>query len=138
MLDVNLSGIKEVRKEFNDMAERARNAKTVLEIIGAKGFKDVIDHFAQEEDRDNKKWVGLKYTRKRGGSKILQDTGRLRASIRWRTVKDEAHIFTNVVYAGVHNFGYKKIPKREFMWVSNKAKDSMVISLLRWITRGIL
>lgn len=59
---------------------------------------------------------------RREGGKPLNDTGRLKRSVTSQVVKKvsarKLEYGTNLVYAGVHNFGYKQIPKREFLFFS--------------------
>ena len=117
----------------------------------SKDMKKEVDlRFRNEVDTDGNPWVGLKprtivsrYNsglKKRikqnkqrakkgkeqlslnlGRAKILQNTGRLKRSIRSRNTKTEAIIGTNVKYAAVHNFGSRKknIPQRRFMGLSS-------------------
>ncbi len=134
MISVNIQNLEKVQSDFNAITQRLMNPQTGMEIVAGKGFKDVVDHFSEEESPDGK-WQSLKKPRKRGGSKILQDTGRLRSSVRFRTLRDEAHIFTQVVYAGVHNFGYSKrnIPQRQFLWLSKEAIKSITETFKRFI-----
>lgn len=54
------------------------------------------------------KWLGLKPAtlRRRGaGAKILQDTGRLAASVATDYGRDYARVGSNAVYAAIHQFG---------------------------------
>lgn len=138
MISARLDGMKEARALFNRISQRMQNPNTAMEVIATKGWKDVIDHF-QNEEGPGGTWPGLKYTRRRGGNKVLQDTGRLRISNRWRVVGgDEAHVYNNVAYANYHNKGTSRIPQRKFMWISDKSKLSMIKTLLRWIAAGRL
>lgn len=67
-----------------------------------------------------------------GGIKILQDTGQMKGSILPTNVRrvtaTSMLVFANSEYSAVHDEGSSKrnIPKREFMWLSNKAKDLML------------
>ena len=145
MISVNVEGLSRVRALFESVLKRSVNPNTALEVIATKGWKDVIEHFRDESGPDGK-WKALKHTRASGGNRILQDTGRLRLAQRWRTVGyDEAHIFTQIKYAAIHNFGGTvktksgksfEMPQRKFLWISDKAKLSMIKTLLRWIAEG--
>ena len=138
MISVNVVGINEVRASFKRMRDRTSQPMTAMEIIAAKGWKDVIDHFSEEKS-DFGSWPSLKRPRPSGGNKILQDTGRLRMSNRWRTVgSEEAHVFNQVEYAAVHNYGSQKknIPQRKFLWLSDSARVSVQRTILRWIAEG--
>jgi phage virion morphogenesis protein len=68
----------------------------------------VEENFAQQ---GRPRWAALKPStlrrrRLRGkGAKILQDSGRLAASIRQESGRDYAQVGTNVAYARIHHFG---------------------------------
>ena len=117
-----------VGKKMKNAYPKLRSAVMVF------GFKDIIDHFSKEEG-ENGRWKPRKastqrsYSRKgKAGNKLLQDTGALRGSlIHGQTEKVGANnvlMFTQVPYAGRHNYG-KGMPKREFMWLSDKALDNI-------------
>lgn len=128
----------EVRNFFNDMKKRAQKPEAVMDIVAVKGWRDVVEHFKAEEDEDRKRWQPLKKPRKRGGGKILQDTGLLRMSTGYRSKGDEAQIYNNRNYARTHNEGDAKrnIPKRQFLWISDIARLSIFKTLLRYIKDG--
>ena len=134
-ISIQVNNLKEVTDFLKKTGGRLTNPKVAMDIVGAKGFKDVMQHF-RDEAGPSRKWTPLKRQRKRGGSKVLQDTGRLRQSTRFKTVGNVANIFNNVKYAGIHNFGGKKIPQRKFMWISKGAVTSMIKTLARFITTG--
>ena len=52
-------------------------------------------------------WAPLKYPRRRGGGKPLQDTGRLRSSMVSQSDNNQAVVGTNVQYAAIHHYGGK-------------------------------
>ena len=70
----------------------------------------------------------------RGRTKILQDTGTLKRSISMRHNNSEAVVGTNIKYAKVHNFGYKKrnIPARPFMGLSRKQREKYREIIRKW------
>lgn len=67
----------------------------------------------------------------RAGGKPLNDTGRLRSSVTagsTRRIVGKRMYYgmgSNIVYAASHNFGYKKIPKREFMYFDEKDEKAI-------------
>lgn len=145
-MQLQVLNIDEVRKTFALIRERAVHPRTAMESIATVAWKDVMEHFRNEEGPDSK-WAPLKpatiAARRKGrgtaSDKILQDTGRLRMSNRWRTLEDEAHIYTSIGYAGVHNNderGTGKLPQRKFLWLSDKAKGLINRMILRWIREG--
>lgn len=68
---------------------------------------------------------------RRSGGKPLNDTGRLRASVTGGATKKIVGkrmyfgMGSNIVYAASHNFGYKHIPKREFMYFDDKDEKAI-------------
>ncbi|MFA5380042.1 MAG: phage virion morphogenesis protein [Dehalococcoidia bacterium] len=154
MIDVNMVGMKELKKDFAEMRKRIGEPKVLMDSLGGMGAKNVIQHFDAEEGPLGS-WAPLKHPRKRGGSGILKDTGRLRAATRFRTVgRTEAHVFNGVKYAAAHNFGatIKKgsmsrmgghgyitydIPRRKFMWIDERMRGTMRKSMIRWILKGL-
>ncbi len=94
-------------------AKKFDNAPRILE-IAARNMADealtlVADGFKEERAPDGKAWQKLK-TRK---GKILQDTGRLKAS--WHRVRVSRAGFTiaaGVEYAAFHQHGARNLPAR--------------------------
>jgi phage gpG-like protein len=154
MLDIKVKGLERTIKKFKKMELRARNPKTVMETIAAKAWKSVVHSFRLEKDKDGVPWLEWKDPKTgsrvpvrpygKGGSKLLQDTGRLRSSIRWKVRKKWVKIFTRVKYAKYHEQPKvdkakpkkKGIPKRSFMWIPDKTIKSLNIRLATYIKRG--
>lgn len=67
----------------------------------------VEENFAQE---GRPQWLGIQPNPRRAGGKILQDTGRLAASIVSSSDNDGAVVGTNVKYAAIHQFGGQTRP----------------------------
>ena len=135
MLTVDTSALKVVKRRFEKMQDRAKALKKAMDVIGAKAWKDVLNSFTLEQNEDGEKWEPLARPRKRGGSKLLRDTGRLRSSIRWAANNTEARIFTKVKYAKYHDSDKprKKLPRRQFMWVDPKLRVKFLMDLLSFI-----
>jgi phage gpG-like protein len=141
MLVVDTSALKVVKRRFEDMKERAKVPRFAMDVIGAKAFKDVINSFSIEQNEDGGKWERWKKgsarvserPTKRGGSKMLQDTGKLRNSIRWAANNTEARVFTKTKYAKFHEYGTKYLPIRSFMWVNAKLRVKFLTELLNYI-----
>ena len=132
-------------KRFSEIEKRGKNPAVAMTVISQMAYKQVMTNFDNEQGkrRDWPKWSrktpkgGRQYfnTRptKRGGNKLLQDTGTLRLSIRPKVEKDEAHVFTKTKYAGYHQFGTKTIPKRDFLWISQKKINEMAKTFINWL-----
>lgn len=142
MLEVKVEGMAVVKKRFKEMQDKSKNPRHAMDVIGAKAFKDVINSFAIEENEDGQAWAKFKDPKtgkrisrrptKRGGTKLLQDTGRLRNSIRWAANNLEARVFTKVKYAGYHEYG-KNAMHRSFMWVNARLRLQFMKDLLDFI-----
>jgi phage gpG-like protein len=124
---VRLEGIEEVQARFRLIQDRMKNPKTGMELVSISGWKDVIKHFNTGEG-PNGAWKEVSRTRKRdkGLQKPLNDTGRLRQSNRWRVVGSNAEVFNQVHYAKYHQKGTSKMVARPFMYLSDKAIDTVV------------
>ncbi len=131
----NLQAVKDAKKKF-------------VALMSAIVFKDVINHFEQEEGSKGK-WVDWstayrKHMEKTGkaGNKKLQFSGRLRQTFTPtsnRTSGEGITWFNNAKtaggfpYAAAHDEGGKKLPKRDFMWASDKAVEQMADNTLKFI-----
>lgn len=68
---------------------------------------------------------------RRAGGKPLSDTGKLKMSVTSGHAKQltkrqlRYKIGSGVKYANVHNFGYKQIPARPFMYVDNQDEQAI-------------
>lgn len=128
--------------------DRMSKNNTIMDVIAIMAWKGVLDNFKNEEGKKRPwpKWSKKlpNGTRKfystrpygRGGSKLLQDTGLLRNSIRPISKNNEAHVYTRTKYAGAHQFGTKNIPKRDFMWIAQKKINEMSRKFINWIVTG--
>jgi phage gpG-like protein len=87
------------------------------------------------------KAMGIKPPRPRGMK--LQDSGALRQSFRagnWRNKSDgiewynPAKTKSGFPYAAAHDIGGEKLPKRDFMWLSDKSMDKISELTLNFFT----
>lgn len=108
-----------------------------------------------DESGPSGKWPAVK-DKKRAGGQILQDTGRLAASITASHDADSAAIGTNVVYAAIHQMGGKISKPAQSRLVRHRtdrkgnllrsehmggkglvfAKDSQKLAMGRWFGQG--
>lgn len=111
------------------------------------GFKDIIRHFRDEKGPTGKWPPRAKSTQEfyasmsktnakyNPSNKLLQMTGQLRNSLLPTNLKrknrEQLVFFSTDKKSGVHDRGYKHIPKRSFMWVSKKAKELMSKIILK-------
>lgn len=131
---------KEVQRALKRAIRKIKNPTALFQTIEGSMFRDVMDHFRKEVGPNRKKWKGLKLEtliarakkRKVPSAGILKDTGRLRNSIRGKSGRRFAEVGTNLVYAATHDFGdpSRNIPKREFMYLSEKAVRLIVDKII--------
>ena len=149
MLEIKGIGVDKLKLRFIKMQNRAKEHAQVMSAIGAMGYKDVIKSFRLEKNEDGSKWLRFKDRKgnrvpvrqtivkgkKRGGTKLLQDTGLLRSSIRWKSTKKWAKVFTNIKYAKYHEEGKGEM-HRSFMWVDTKIRKKVGPMIRRYILNG--
>jgi phage gpG-like protein len=110
-----------------------------MQLSAGKGYKNVMKHFDDEKGplRPWPKWSKRmpdgrrkffdSRPTKRGGNKLLQDTGAMRGRIGFRANMNKAEIFTSntTPYAFYHHTGTKKMPKRQFMYIDNETRKNI-------------
>lgn len=139
-IDKNLASIKGGKKEYSGL-------------MSALVFQDVLSHFEQEKGSDGKwqpwssAYADAMAKAGYGGNKKLQFSGRLRQNFKptsFRSVKDGVLWFNDAQtkggfpYAFAHDAGGDKLPKREFMWLSDAAMEKIADQTLQFlIEKGI-
>lgn len=172
MIAIKLDSMNRAIEEENAIMEkRYRRLKDTMELnkmVSMMAYRDVIEHFDLEQGPDGR-WKKLEMStiesRKHGGSKPLQDTGRLKRSIRFRGTLTEAHVYTTLSYAGPHQFGAKipdrkakgkkpmpihdgrgnlffrrfakgfTLPSRPFLWISKSLREKLGGSILSYVIK---
>jgi len=149
-----------VAKKRLSAASRASAAtKKLGNGLGVIVFRDVQQHFLDEKGPDEsgriqdwKRWAPstLQRYKKIGkdGNQILRDKGRLRQGFtpsKWRDEKKGFLFFNNqqtkkgFPYAYAHDNNEEprtRLPRRSFMWLSNKALSDMGEITLAWVISG--
>lgn len=133
-LDKNLKDVKNGKKEYAGL-------------MSAIVFQDVLSHFEKEQGSGGawKPWsesyADAMAKSGHGGNKKLQFSGRLRQNFKptsFRSVKDGVLWFNDALtkegfpYAFAHDEGDGQ-PKRDFMWLSDKAMEKMSEQTLAFI-----
>lgn len=146
-ITLEMLGIESVKKDIKALKERPEAIEvwsTVAMILKA----ETLRLFQNECGPDGRAWKPLsaktilarrKGKRKNLGTKILQDSGRLRGSISERYGAGWAEIGTTVKYAPVHQYGSKKrnIPARPFIGLSQVMADRIQATMLKWLEQGV-
>jgi len=144
---------------MKELLNKAINLKPLLNNIAQIMLESVRKNFDEEGRVD--KWAALKRStikqRERKGywpGKILQRSGILKRSIQAFTDETAAIVSTNIKYAGIHNYGGTikqatrsslktkkqikertiKIPKREFMKLTEKDSEKIKIAITKYFT----
>lgn len=143
---------KEVRSFISDISNRVSEAKEgrkqFVGLLSSIVFRDVTTHFEQEKGSQGtwKPWSAI-YRKHlssigRAGNKILQFNGRLRQNFMptdFKTSSAGITWFNNAVtksgypYAWGHNEGDGKLPKRDFMWLSDSALEDISAQTLQYM-----
>lgn len=155
MADVAVFDSKAAEKFFRDIAknvDRATNRhRAFVSALAPVVFQDVISHFEKQMGSEGKwkKWSDLYRERmaRKGMSsnKILQYNGKLRQSFmptNWRLDKDAVMWFnpaktkSGFAYAAAHDQGWSPLPKRDFMWLSDKSLQRIASISAAYMLRG--
>ncbi len=123
-------------------------AAAYIDSVSVFVFQDVMDHFKNESGSEGqwKSWskIYADHMQKIGksGNKILQDSGRLRqtfhpgmyrgmpAGIQWY---NPAKTDSGFPYAYAHDEGGPKLPKRDFMWLSESILEKISEATLAFL-----
>lgn len=152
---------RELLIEVRDYIDRSKNWKPVLDAFGAFGLGQVAKKFKLQgypekwdELKDKtiearflsgnkgrkikRRLAGTRWRKFYAGAKILQDSGRLFNSILPSSKRNLTELGTNVIYAAVHNFGFKKkkIPARPYLFFLDEDIDKFSDLVLKWISEG--
>lgn len=122
-----------LNKRIEEILSRIKNKKPFFRKAELIMRKDILDHFNQEKG-PQANWrrlsdiYGKRKKRLFGNKKILELSGRLKKQATDKpTITDESLTFkTNLEYAPAHQFGFKNIPARPFLWLSRDFTDKVV------------
>lgn len=89
------------------LAAATRDRAPLMRSLAGSLADAVEENFARE---GRPKWLGIQPNPRRAGGQILQDSGRLAASIVSSSDNDGAVVGTNVKYAAIHQFGGQTRP----------------------------
>lgn len=124
--------------------------KLLRAVMSTVGFKDIMEHFSNEEGSDGT-WkqrsekTNLLYDRRGGmynsSNKLLQLSGNLRKSILHAgAMSDKGKyaiaVTSNIEYASKHQEGENGMPKRDFLWLSDNALERMADTILNLVMKG--
>lgn len=148
---------KKVKKFFKQLSENVddieKKNKVFWGALSAVAFRDVLDHFSKEQGESGpwKKWSSI-YTAHmqrigRASNKKLQFSGQLRQNVRLADsssrIKQGQLLFNpaqtkkGFPYAKAHDEGGRKLPKRDYMWLSDKALNQMSVIMAEHTLKGV-
>lgn len=137
MMSVEVKNLKGVQVYFSGLTQRLKKPSRAMNTVAQIGLKNVMKHF-DDEQGPNRKWARWNKKingkrvffssrpTKRGGNKLLQDTGTLRGANRGKGLNNEAWIYNRTSYAKFHQDGTKKMVKRAFLWIDNITRRKIV------------
>lgn len=132
MIKAEVKGLDRLQADLKKLFPEAQ--KKFLKLASTAIFKDIAKNFEAEKDSGNQKWKRFKWPdgkirnqrpTRRGGTKLLQDTGRLKNSVLPFVEKNAAGARTNLEYAVYHNEGTKRIPRREFAYARPETEEKL-------------
>ena len=147
---------KQWKKFFGRLRRDLKDPLPKLKTLAAtQGFANIIAHFRDERGYEGKwqqrKWttqaayakLNKKNKRYNPNNKLLVLTGDLRKDFRIAKRQKRGHIisnhgvelYTEIPYAGTHNYGHGDIPKREFMYLDGDTQQKLADSLIKWLNR---
>jgi phage gpG-like protein len=141
--------LKQAIRNVKKITDRTREYVNFLSPVV---FQDIMAHFSEQRGSQGswKKWSSVykAHMQKigKGGNRILQDTGRLRGSFTPNNYKinSDAIVWFNPArtangfpYALAHDEGGPKLPKRDYMWLSDTAKEKIETLTLKFLEDGL-
>lgn len=117
------------RAELRDIESRIKNLRPAFASMGEFMMRRIDDNFRGQNDPDGVAWAPLSaaYRKRKRGTKILTESGRLRASVTYLATTVSVTVGTNTKYARAHQLGYKKrnLPARPFLGASDRDVDEL-------------
>lgn len=124
----------EIRSRLQELQRRLRDLTPVMKNIGEMLLLSTDQRFETETGVDGLPWLPNSprteaQKRAQGRiNKILQNTGRLRASVTYVATSDRVIVGTNVAYAAKPQKGIGQ-PKREYLGISQEDRRNIIVFL---------
>ena len=126
---------KAIQEKLRRLVKKTSDLTPVMNEIGRQLLLSTDQRFEKEVDPDGVPWkANTPYTRKLKKAKgfidkILQASGRGRASINYAATKDRVVVGTNVDYMRKHQLGLEGLPQRKFLGISKEDEVGIGIIL---------
>ncbi len=131
---ITIKGLDVVQKRMRGLLKEVQSSPSSMTKIGLLGVRDVIQHFKREESDTGRRWGRI--THRQGA--VLQDTGLLRASTRFKVLRNDVLLFNNTRYGKYHQFGTSRMPSRKWMWIASKTRKQMANNFLKGLMTGYI
>jgi len=125
---------KAIQEQLRKLVKKTSDLTPVMNEIGQQLLLSTDQRFEKEVDPDGNPWkANTSYTRRLKKAKgyidkILQASGRGRASINYAATKDRVVVGTNVDYMRKHQLGLEGLPVRKFLGISKE--DEVEIGII--------
>lgn len=103
MIVMRIDGEKLLLGALRGAADKRRR-KTLFDRLGAYGVSSTQERFLRQRGPDGRGWKKSRRAEKAGGQ-TLRDSGRLFQSLTHAASSSHAEWGSNLVYAGIHQFG---------------------------------
>lgn len=101
---IDVTGAAPIERQLAGLADAFGDLTDLMEGFGLTLESSVTDRFDSESAPDGSKWTPS-IRAKQDGGKTLSDTARLRQSVHSVAGAKQVEVGTNLIYAGVHQFG---------------------------------
>lgn len=139
-INIQLDGLV-ARRGLQQTLSKLQNLRPAFASMGEYMMRRTDDNFRGEHDPDGAAWAPLSgaYLKRKKGTKILTESGRLRSSITYHASNKEVILGTNVKYARSHFFGYPKrnLPARPFLGASERDLDNLAEILMDYLKQDL-
>ncbi len=134
---------KALQQKLKEVASKVSDPSELMEEIGQIMLLSTDQRWEKEIDPDGNRWAeNSAYTRRLKREqgridKILQSSGRARASINYKVDRDQVTIGTNVEYMVKHQLGIEGQKERKFLGISDEDKVEIAIAADDYLKRII-
>ena len=103
-VQIRARGLDRIVPFFDALEDKVSDLSPLMERIGVYLEQSTDLRFEREREPSGRFWKKSIRARETGGT-TLSDSGRLRGSITSNATASEVEVGTNVLYAGIHQFG---------------------------------
>jgi phage virion morphogenesis protein len=140
-LEAELLGASRPGLRFAALMMRMGDLTPVMDSIGAAVEDSVAHRFASGVGPDGKAWTKSQRAEAEGGRTLI-DTGRLRQSITRKAGRQQVEVGTNLIYAGIHQFGGRggrghalTLPARPYLGLNAEDEHEIEQIVTDWLGR---